>query len=420
MEGQVPNPESSPLVYESSRVSWATAELIQSTSSWGARSFVYFLTASCLVGLIYSSFAKVAVPVEAPGVIATESAVLPIKSAINLRIAKLMVRNNQAVKKGDVLLVSEESLSEAEYSAIRAHIQELALVLAEDRNEECKTCLPTLERLAARSYTVKGLGEAGASFEAVQGMLRELVTSKRQYSRMDEVTASLRRQIELAQRKLGEIRRRKAEKIMAYQIEQLNGEIVSAQAQIAERTQSLKTGIENTRNRLEVKLAGLLPALEQQLSNHVIVAPMDGTVSQLKVGGSGEYLSAGQAILELVPSHSQFIAQLGVANRDISRIRRGLDVTLKLDALPEREFGVLTGKVEAVPATVDAVDSSKTDSSYRVLVKLDRQSLKKGDVEYTFRSGMTLQGFVITERETLLRLAFRRLFNLFQSGSVGT
>jgi multidrug resistance efflux pump len=212
--------------------------------------------------------------------------------------------------------------------------------------------------------------------------------------------------------KLSEIKRRHAEDLLAQQMEQLTNEIVAAKNQIAERKQAVETNAVATRNKLDGRLSSLMSALEIYRSQQNIVAPVDGIVTNLKVSGPGQLIGAGTTVLQIVPSDSELVAELAVANKDISQVRVGLAVIVRLDALPERQYGAVGGTVETVPVSIAAAADPAAPPSYIVTVRLDRQSIVKKGVDYPFRIGMQLEGLIVTRHESLLENGVKKLLSI--------
>jgi multidrug efflux pump subunit AcrA (membrane-fusion protein) len=186
---------------------------------------------------------------------------------------------------------------------------------------------------------------------------------------------------------------------------------VESRAQLASREQAARMRMTGIRDRLEVRLASLASSLELHRSQQTITAPVDGWVTDLKVSGAGQFVPAGQELLTLVPAGSRFIAELDVANRDISRVRAGMKVKLRLETFSEREFAPIEGKVATVPANVASL-SLPDSAPYRIRVELDSQSVRRNGREYPFRLGMAALGSIVIEHRSILQLALDRLFRL--------
>jgi multidrug efflux pump subunit AcrA (membrane-fusion protein) len=400
------------LVYQPSKVSWATAEFIRKPPNWLSRAFLYFLLFAVVVAAVYSYFARIAISIQTPGILVSEQSLIPVQAPVGFRVAKLYVSENQFVPKGAVLLVSEEQLGDEEYVSIVSEVKELSALLERMKKGPCPSCVARLRALGEKAFAVQNKGSIRETLAPVQNLLRDLASLEEQFAGIDEAMMVQHRQIRLAEEKLREIRKRHAEQILAMQVEQLTGEIISAKAQIADRKQGISNQIDQVRNKLEVQMANLEPAVKLYRSQQWLTAPLDATVTQLKVSGVGQLVSPGQEIMQLVPLETRLEAELLVANRDISQVKPKMEVKINLDALPERDYGTVPGTIRTVPVNVSESREAQSQATYRVRVALGRQSVVKKKTEYPFRLGMTLTGLIITDRKSLLEVGIRKLLNI--------
>jgi multidrug resistance efflux pump len=322
------------------------------------------------------------------------------------------VRDNQAVKKGDILISTQDELSERDYERLQAQIKEISAVLKANSDRTCKDCSKRMAKALEGALVVPDVPTLDETLAPVREMARQLLTAYGQYEQVDTLTAAARRQIALNSQKIAEVKRRRAEALLGQQMEQLTSEIVAARNQIAERKQALENTIDQTQTRVDVRLTALLSQLQIYRSQQNISAPIDGIVTRLTVSGPGQLIPAGTEILQLIPSASELIAELAVANKDISQIRVDMPVIVRLDALPERQYGTVNGVVQTVPVSIAPVADPSAPPTYTVTVKLDRQSITKNRVEYPFRIGMQLEGLVVTRHESMLMSGVRKLLSI--------
>jgi len=406
------------LTYHPSKVEWATAQFLAVPPSFLARLGLYLIILTIVAGLIYTATARIAVTVGAPGILRPEAGVLPIRAPVTMNVKELHVRENDVVQQNQLLVVSQDYLSEEEAQRLVSDAATLSAILEKDKSYGCGECVASLERLAGTAFIIQGSGPIREPLSALRQRLREHTSLRSLYSRRGGSAVALQRRIELAREKLAEIKKRNAEAMLATKVEELTNDIVTAQAQMAEREDANKSTVDSARDRLVIQLAEIDDVVERYRAQQTIVAPVAGTITDLQLGGPGQLVSAGQHILDIVPIDARLAAELRVANKDISKVRVGMEVRMKLAALPEREFGVATGKVESVAANV-SYDSSRPGASnlpvYKVVVKLDQQSLSKDGKPYDFKLGMGLEGLVVAGYEPMLALAVKRILNLKDS-----
>ncbi|MCH8843052.1 MAG: efflux RND transporter periplasmic adaptor subunit [SAR324 cluster bacterium] len=107
-------------------------------------------------------------------------------------------------------------------------------------------------------------------------------------------------------------------------------------------------------NRVNLELA------ELELAKSRVVAPISATVKTKNIR-VGEYVNKGQLLAELLDI-SFLRAQIHVPEKDIRHIRKGRQVSISLDALPERKF---TGTVASI-----GVEADRENRSFPVEVEL--------------------------------------------------
>jgi multidrug efflux pump subunit AcrA (membrane-fusion protein) len=403
------------LRYHPSKVDWATAQLLARPPPYLARALLYLTVLTVVSGTIYASLAEVAVTVDAPGSLRPEAGVVPVAAPTAMVVKELLVRNNEAVEKGQLLVVSQDQLDEAEAARLEADVEALSAVLERDRALDCAPCVADYERLAAGAFASSATGPIREPIAAVRQRLRELVVVRASYARRGASTAGLRRQITLAEGKLAEIERRGAGALLATKVDALNAEIAGARAELAGRESQDQGQVAGARDRLALQLAELPDTLGRYRAQQMVAAPIAGTVTDLAVAAPGRLLAGGQRLLDLVPADTRLVAELLVANKDVSKVRAGQPVRLELAALPKREFGVATGTIESVAANV-SYDPRRPGGAelpvYKVTVRLEQQALDKNGVAHPFRLGMGLEAKIVAGRKTMLRLAIERLLSL--------
>jgi hypothetical protein len=116
--------------------------------------------------------------------------------------------------------------------------------------------------------------------------------------------------------------------------------------------------------------------------------------------------------MQLIPKGAKFVAELAVADKDISRLSVGHPVIVRLDAFPERTHGAINGVVQTIPLSLTPSGDPNVPPAYLVAVTLDRQSFVKDKVEFPFRSGMQLEGRVVTKHESMLVNFIHKLFSI--------
>ena len=107
-----------------------------------------------------------------------------------------------------------------------------------------------------------------------------------------------------------------------------------------------------------------------------IAAPVDATVLEVADRSIGSVLKEAETLVTLVPDGAQLYVEANVPSRDISYLKVGDSVRVKLESYPFQRFGTINGVLTVIsPDSMplkDADDQSKL--VYRVEVKLNENA----------------------------------------------
>jgi len=274
-------------------------------------------------------------------------------------VAEVMVRENQGVKAGEVLL----TLDPADYD------QAVARARAAVAAAEARVGAAVASRERAR-----------AALQAARAQ-REL--ARREYDRMKAL-----------------VDRRSAPR---QRLDQARAGWKSAVAQVnaaAKAESAAAAQAEASRTAVEQARAALAEA-ELRRSYCVVRAPADGTVSRKQVR-PGQVVAPGQPLLAVVPLEPEELwVEANFKETQLERIRPGQDVTIRLDAAPGRTFH---GVVESLNAGTGAAFSlfppeNATGSWVKVVQRLPvRIRIEPPEENSPFRLGLSAEVEVDTER----------------------
>jgi membrane fusion protein (multidrug efflux system) len=323
-----------------------------------------------------------------------EGSITPVSAKVGGHVAELLVRDNQSVKQGDLLLRIDPRDYQARLEQARA-----AVAVAEANLRGARSELP-LARDGARAQ----VEETRASLEALQGMVRTAQSAVEESrarlegrraaigARRAEVTAAesmvrktslelerMRRllkddyvsrrehddaqaahdsataMLEAARRRLAEAERE--EQQVQAELAARGHAIDVARQKVAEGRGTLSRAesqlyqvpvkqAEITRAEAALKQAQADVALaELQLAYTEVRAPTDGVVSKRSVE-PGQVVQVGQPLLALVPLHEVWVLA-NFKETQLARVRPGMKVDVQVDSYPGRTF---TGVVESISA----------------------------------------------------------------------
>lgn len=149
-----------------------------------------------------------------------------------------------------------------------------------------------------------------------------------------------------------------------------------------------------------------LAALEQERvelrarGESVVTAPIAGSVGAL-FAHPGQAVQAGQPLLALLPASSQLEAHLLVPGAAIGFISPGDEVLLRYAAYPHQKFGQHPGRVLRISRNALPAGESGGEPGYRVVVALQRQSVRAAGRERPLRPGLLVEADILGERRRL-------------------
>lgn len=160
---------------------------------------------------------------------------------------------------------------------------------------------------------------------------------------------------------------------------------------------------ENERRIAELSMQSRRVNLDEK--HRYVYAPIDGYVNQQTVHGPGEMVGAGQLLVSLVPAHSDLIAEIKVANKDLAYVYPKQRISLHIEAFPSNHFGKLYGTIVSMSPSSQESDGSSGHAEapfYILRVRPDRLVMKFENKTYPIRSGMTLTADIVTQNKSLL------------------
>jgi HlyD family type I secretion membrane fusion protein len=110
------------------------------------------------------------------------------------------------------------------------------------------------------------------------------------------------------------------------------------------------------------------------MTRREIVAPVSGTVVNLKVFTLGAVVRPGDPVMDLVPESDRLVAEVNVQPTDIDVVYAGLKSEVRLPAFKQRLVPYLHGEVTWVAADV-TVNEQTGQQYYRANILIDQEQL---------------------------------------------
>lgn len=280
-------------------------------------------------------------------------------SPVNLRasgyIKKICFTEHQDVRKGDTLLILDDS----EYR--------IRLMEAEAALKDAKAGATVISATLQTTQTTASVYEA--SIAEVEIRLAKLEKDRQRYANLLKRNATTPIQLEQLETEYAATRK-KLEALKRQQAAALSGV-----NEVSHRRENTEAAI--------LRAEAALEMAKLNLSYTVVVAPCDGKLGRRALE-EGQFISAGQTITYIVPETQKWV----IANykeRQVENLAIGQEVIITVDAFPNKEF---TGTITAISgATGSKYSLVPTDNSagnfvkiqQRVPVRIDFKELSKED-----------------------------------------
>lgn len=146
----------------------------------------------------------------------------------------------------------------------------------------------------------------------------------------------------------------------------------------------------------------LKKAIKDWEMNYVLRSSIAGKVSFLQIWSENQFVSAGENVFSIIPTiKTGHIGKVKAIALNSGKIKIGQDVNIRLSNFPDREFGMLLGKIKNISLTPDK------DGNLLIDVTLPKGLETTYKKQITFQQEMSGSAEIITED---LRLIERILY----------
>lgn len=398
------------------RGSLGTVALYCPPYRWLVISVVIVITAATALFFIFGSYTKYE---SSTGELLPKNGMLIVPPPVSATVIDIPVKEGQHVEKGDVVMVMSSEVS--------TQLGQTRQVIAENlvaQRERLQQDLLNLSKL--HQVEMEGLRATVDSLRRQQAQLqlqlshrnRQVALARLQRDKLKAMQSqgyASNRQLEEQESLLLDNQARYQE--YQRQLLDITQKIVQAQQQLNEKP----LDNEKKRNDIERQLADNRQSMAENEARRAMElrAPKSGYVGMIMVK-TGQMVNAGQSAIAILPSDSELVARIMVNTQSIGFIQAGQRVVLRYKAFPYQKFGQQYGKVIEVSRTALSPQEVTTltgknnvqEQQYRVLVALDKQTIKAYSQEEPLKPGMALDADFIVDRRHLYEWVLEPLFAL--------
>ena len=392
----------------------------------------------------WASTAQISGALIAPGSIVVESSVKKVQHPTGGVVGEGRAHDGDLVKAGDVVVRLDDTVTKASLAIVTKNLDGLwaraARLEAEQRGLDKITFPPMLTDRASDPDVKAVMASESKLFEVrVNGRTGQKAQLRERIVQLNEEITGLAAQekakdqeIELVQKELTGVSdlydkhlvqmsrlttlQRDAARLSGERAQyiasraQAKGKITETELQIIQVDKDVVSDVSKDLRETNDKIGEFVErkvTAEDQLRRVDIRAPQDGMVLQSSVHTVGGVITAGDAIMLIVPQADDLQVEAKVNPQDIDKLQVGQKTLLRLSAFNQRTTPELNGLVTRVSPDV-TTDQRTGQSYYTIRVSMPAAEIARlGDVKLI--PGMPVEAFVQTGDRTLLSYLIKPL-----------
>jgi len=369
-----------------------------------------------LMILLMSYFIKYPEFVPATIVVTSQNPPEKLQFRIDSKIEKIFIRDNQEVKKDEILMVLQSTANYRDVLQLKkitdaATNNQLASFpldkisgfklgeVQSDYNNFAKVFQDEKLFTRLKPYAPENL----ATDQNIITNKSRIITLKRQktfeLAKYDLVKKNYQRAQQLLNQKVISTFEFESEKIKFLQAQQSLEDLEISLSQTKEAISNLdktKSGTTINAEKDKINFASQTLQLFEQLrrslraweQNYLVVSSIDGIASFQQFWGENQFVKRGEPILSILPLDKKaLIGKMLVPSANSGKIAKGEKVLIKLDNYRFQEYGVVEGRVQNISFTPDEKGNYYVDvtlpkglkTSYKKVLPFDKEL--KGNAE---------------------------------------
>ena len=380
----------------------------------------------------------------APGQIVVESNVKKVQHPTGGVVGEVRARDGDTVKAGDIVVRLDDTVTKANLAIVTKNLDaawaRAARLEAEQRGTDKIKFPPQLTERAGdpdvaavmasetKLFDVRVNGRAGQKAqlneritqlnEEISGLTAQARAKDQEIALVEKELAGVSdlydkhlvqiSRLTTLQRDQARLNGEKAQYIPSRA--QAKGKISETELQIIQVDKDMVSEVSKDLRETNDKIGEFIErkvTAEDQLRRVDIRAPQDGIVAQSTVHTVGGVITAGDAIMLIVPQTDDLQVEAKVQPQDIDKLQIGQKTLLRLSAFNQRTTPELNGVVSRVSPDV-ATDQRTGQSYYTIRVSMPPQEVARlGEVKLI--PGMPVEAFVQTGDRTVISYLMKPL-----------
>lgn len=395
------------------------------------RLFLWFWIVTVIVLISWAYFAQIDEIVRGEGTVVPRSENKMVQNLEGGIVEKLLVKEGDIVKKGQILLKIDNGKSQSDYNATNLKSLELTARIvrleAEVNNKEFDA-----EEFSSNEISQYIMNEEKLytinknNIESEIMVLEEQLKQKKndlsaarssigylrnEYNLISEevriakplVARKIRSKVDFLKlkREANNIRKELANvRISIPKTESLINEVKSKMVEIRDKFRKVsQEELNKTVAELE-RVNANINNLKDKVVRTNVYSPTNGIVQQIFFNTIGGVIKPGENLVEIVPTGETLLIETKIKPADIAFIYFKQNAKVKFTAYDYSIYGGLEGSVIKISADTE-IDDDK-ESFYTVHIQTNENHLTKGDRELSIIPGMVVNVDILTGKKTIL------------------
>ncbi|HET6228295.1 MAG TPA: HlyD family efflux transporter periplasmic adaptor subunit [Bacteroidia bacterium] len=416
-------------------------ELLTAVPKWIVRWGVSIIFGIMMLVLVFSFFIKYPETLPATATITTTNPPITLVAKTNGKIILLPVKNNQTVKKGDVMMMFENPGNYKHILTVAKLVdsfqtnlklqKNLPEFLSFDTLSLGDISTPFLQFL--KSYnSYKLFTETNPQQKEILIINKELETYSILLSKYQLQEQLSKQEFDLAEKDFNRFKTLfQNGSISSKEFEDKNKDYINSK----KNYENIKINNLNNRitmsnlekNKLQLQLLAVQESekylqelnesiqrlklqIDTWIQTYLIIAPFDGVVSLFNYWNVNQAIKQGDEVVSIVPSRKQeVIGKLILPMQNSGKLKTGQVVNIKLNNYPYQEYGMLKGEVRNI-----SLIPQKQNYSIEVALPHQLETSYKKKLEYKEEMQGTAE--IVTEQLSLFNRIFYQFRKLMKKG----
>ncbi len=379
------------------------------------RGLLYAILVFMVIGLLWLFLAKIDVVVSARGKVVPEGEIKTLQPIESGSISAIRVREGQAVKKGDVLIEIDPSVTvtdleskqknlsllELEIARLNALIEDKPFIPSSSCNDSAAIATQQLAYLSAKSayeqqkmvieqQILQTRSQSDASRADLSRLGQLLTNAKEREARLKEVLDIIAKR-DYIDAQNQRIEYQEQLRMKEHAISQSDSRIRELQEQLRLVTQEYRSKLLAELTQKSKEATALRTEVETtQFRNakQTITSPVDGYVGKLLITTVGGVVTPAEKLITIVPKDAPLLIKATVQNQDIGFIAKAMEAEVKIDTYDFQKYGLIHGNVKHIAD--DAIEDEKLGPVYEIAITPSDTTLKGEGKTLSIHPGMSV------------------------------